>query len=94
MADELRKVFKIIQDRKKNPKPDSYTNSLFNKGEEEILAKIDEESKEVIKAIKENEGNKRLLEEVDDLFYHVFVLMVEKGLTFEDLENEEKKRMK
>ena len=52
-----------------------------------------EESSEVIKAaIKE--GNQRLIEEIDDLFYHIFVLMVEKGLTLEDLEKEEAKRMK
>jgi len=93
MTDEIKKVFEIIEDRKKNPKPGSYTTSLFEEGEQKILAKIKEESKEVIKAA-EGEGNHRLIEEIDDLFYHVFVLMVEKGITFKDLEKEEEKRMK
>ncbi len=67
--------------------------TIFEEGENKILAKIMEESSEVIKAaIKE--GNQRLIEEIDDLFYHIFVLMVEKGLTIEDLEKEEAKRMK
>ena len=93
MADEIKQVFQIIENRKKNPKKGSYTTSLFEEGEKKILAKIKEESKEVIKAA-EKEGNQRLIEEIDDLFYHVFVLMAEKGLTLEDLEKEEAKRMK
>ena len=93
MSDEIRKVFKIIEDRKKNPKEGSYTTSLLTEGERKILAKIKEESKEVIKAA-EKEGNQRLIEEIDDLLYHTFVLMVHRGLTFEDLEKEEEKRMK
>ncbi len=90
---ELKKLFEIIEKRKRNPKEGSYTNYLFNKGEKKILAKIKEECKEVIKAAKK-EGNKRLIEEIDDLIYHVFVLMASRGLKFEDLEKEEKKRMK
>jgi len=90
--DELKKVFKLIEERKKNPKQGSYTNYLLEKGQDKILAKIKEESKEVIKAA-EKEGDKRLIEEIDDLIYHTFVLMVSRGLTLEDLENEEKKRM-
>lgn len=91
--DELKKVFKIIEHRKKKPKKGSYTSYLFNKGEKKILKKIKEECKEVIKAAKK-QGNKRLIEEIDDLFYHIFALMVKKGLKFEDLEKEERKRMK
>lgn len=90
---ELKKVFKIIEERKKNPKPGSYTTYLLTKGEAKILSKILEESKEVVKAAKK-EGNKRLLEETDDLIYHLFVLMASKGLKIEDLEKEERKRMK
>jgi phosphoribosyl-ATP pyrophosphohydrolase len=93
MTDEIRKVFNIIQERKKTPKKGSYTTSLFEEGENRIISKIMEESSEVIKAATK-EGNKRLIEEIDDLFYHVFVLMVERGLTLADLEKEEEKRMK
>ena len=93
MTDEIKKVFKIIEERKKKPKKGSYTSLLLSKGDKKILEKINEESKEVIKAAKK-ESKKRLIEEIDDLLYHVFVLMVSKGLKFEDLEKEEKKRMK
>jgi phosphoribosyl-ATP pyrophosphohydrolase len=93
MVNELKKVFKIIEERKKNPKKGSYTSFLFKKGEKKILRKIKEECKEVIKAAKK-QGNKRLVEEINDLLYHVFVLMSQKGLKFSDLEREEKKRMK
>ena len=93
MTNEIKKVFKIVEDRKKNPKEGSYTSYLFSKGEKKILEKIKEESKEVIKAA-EKEGNQRLIEEIDDLFYHVFVLMASRGLKLADLEREEAKRMK
>ena len=90
---ELKKVFKIIEKRKEKPKEGSYTNYLFEKGEKKILAKIKEECNEVIKAAKK-ESKKRLVEEIDDLIYHIFVLMVLKGIKFEDLEKEERRRMK
>ena len=90
----LKKLFKIIEKREKKPVKGSYTNALFNGGTSKILEKIDEESGEVIKAIKEKEGKKRVVEEIDDLIYHLFVLMVDQGIRFHDLEKEEKKRMK
>lgn len=93
MTDEIKKVFKIIEERKKNPKKGSYTTSLFEEGETKIISKIMEESSEVIKAAMK-EGNQRLIEEIDDLLYNIFVLMVNHDLTFEDLEKEEAKRMK
>ena len=89
---EIKKVFKIIEERKEKPKEGSYTSFLLGKGQEKILEKIEEESKEVIKAA-EKEGDKRLIEEIDDLFYHVFVLMAYRGLKLSDLEREERKRM-
>ena len=52
MTDTLKTVFAIIADRKANPKPGSYTNSLFDKGEDEIVKKIGEEAIEVIIAAK------------------------------------------
>lgn len=89
---EIKKVFKIIEGRKKKPKEGSYTTFLLSKGQKKILEKIEEESKEVIKAAKK-EGDKRLIEEIDDLLYHVFVLMAYRGLKLSDLEKEERKRM-
>jgi phosphoribosyl-ATP pyrophosphohydrolase len=89
---EIKKVFKIIEERKEKPKEGSYTSFLLSKGQGKILEKIEEESKEVVKAA-EKEGDKRLIEEIDDLFYHVFVLMAYRGLKLSDLEREERKRM-
>jgi phosphoribosyl-ATP pyrophosphohydrolase len=72
-------LFDIIEDRKKNPQPGSYTNFLLNAGEDEILKKVGEEAVEIILAAK-NQGDERLVEEVSDLLYHVFVLLSFRGL--------------
>lgn len=76
MFDQL---FRIIEDRKNHPQPGSYTNLLLNAGEDEILKKIGEEAVEIILAAK-NQGDARLIEEVSDLLYHVFVLISFRGL--------------
>jgi phosphoribosyl-ATP pyrophosphohydrolase len=72
-------LYDIIEDRKKNPQPGSYTNFLLNAGEDEILKKVGEEAVEIILAAK-NQGDERLVEEVSDLLYHVFVLLSFRGL--------------
>lgn len=76
MFDQL---FHIIEDRKNHPQPGSYTNLLLNAGEDEILKKVGEEAVEIILAAK-NQGDARLIEEVSDLLYHVFVLISFRGL--------------
>lgn len=76
MFDQL---FRIIEDRKNHPQPGSYTNLLLNAGEDEILKKVGEEAVEIILAAK-NQGDARLIEEVSDLLYHVFVLLSYRGL--------------
>jgi len=83
----LHKLFEIIQDRKIHPKPGSYTNTLFEMGEDRILQKIGEESVEIILAAK-GQGDQRLVEEVSDLFYHTLVLLSSRGLSIEDIEAE------
>lgn len=52
MTDFIDTLFATIQDRKLNPKPGSYTNSLFDDGEDEIIKKVGEEAIEVIIAVK------------------------------------------
>ncbi len=76
MFDQL---FRIIEERKANPQPGSYTNFLFEAGEDEILKKVGEEAVEIILAAK-SQGDKRLIEEISDLLYHVFVLLSCRGL--------------
>ena len=80
-------VYKIIEDRKIHPKEGSYTNYLFNKGLDKILKKVGEEASEVIIASK-NAVKDDIVYEESDLLYHLMVLMVEKGVTWEDVTRE------
>ncbi len=80
-------VYKIIEDRKIHPKEGSYTNYLFNKGLDKILKKVGEEASEVIIASK-NSVKDDIVYEESDLLYHLMVLMVEKGVTWEDVTRE------
>ena len=89
----FRELFAIIQDRKANPKPGSYTNSLFDAGLPRMAQKVGEEGTEVVVAALSQE-NERLIEEIADLTYHVMVLMAAKGVTLEDVAGELEKRHK
>ena len=87
----LNELFEILLDRKTNPRPGSYTNKLLDANEDLILQKVGEESVEVILAAK-GQGNQRLVEEVSDLFYHMFVLLVRQGVNLADVEAELRRR--
>jgi len=87
----LSQLFAIIEDRKANPQPGSYTNRLLAAGEDEMIKKVGEEAVEVILAAK-GQGNQRLVEEVSDLFYHTLVLLASKGLSLRDVEAELSRR--
>jgi phosphoribosyl-ATP pyrophosphohydrolase len=87
----LEQLFALIQDRKQNPKPGSYTNSLFEAGLPRMAQKVGEEGTEVVVAALAQD-NARLVEEIADLTYHVLVLMASKGLTPADVAAELKKR--
>lgn len=84
-------LYHLIEGRKTDPKEGSYTSYLFDKGLEKILKKVGEESTEVIIA-----GSKRDKEEtvfeISDLAYHVLVLMIELGISVEDITRELEKR--
>ena len=74
----------LLKGRKTNPKEGSYTTYLFQKGIDKILKKVGEESTEVIIAAKA--GDKReTIYEVADLMYHVMVMMVEMGISTQDI---------
>ena len=85
--------YDIIADRKKNPKEGSYTNYLFDKGIDKILKKVGEEATEIVIAAK-NPDPEELKYELSDFLYHAMVLMVEKGLTWDDVINELSDRRK
>ena len=93
MTDTLNSVFETIIDRKANPKPGSYTNSLFDAGLDEITKKVGEEAIEVIIAA-QHQGNERLISELADLTYHSLVLMAQMGLTPQDVADELLRRYK
>ena len=76
-----------LKGRKTNKKEGSYTTYLFEKGLDKILKKVGEESAEVIIAAK-NRDKKETVYEIADLFYHVMVLMIEAGITLDDIRKE------
>ncbi len=80
-------VYHTIVDRKQNPKEGSYRNYLFEKGIDKILKKVGEEATETVIAAK-NPNLEELKYEVADLLYHLMVLMVERGLSWEDITQE------
>lgn len=80
----LEDVYGVIADRKVNPKEGSYTNYLFDKGIDKILKKVGEEATEIVIAAKNPEAEE-IKYEIADFLYHVMVLMVERGLTWEDI---------
>ena len=77
-------VYDVINDRKKHPKEGSYTNYLFDKGIDKILKKVGEENTEIIIAAK-NPDPEEIKYEVSDYLYHLMVLMVERGVTWDDI---------
>lgn len=84
-------VFAVIKDRKVNPKEGSYTNYLFDKGIDKILKKLGEEATEIVIAAK-NPNTNEIKYEISDFLYHMMVLMVEKGVTWEEITEELSKR--
>lgn len=87
----LRELSQIIEDRRQNPKPDSYTCRLFASGEDEILKKIGEETIEVILAAK-GQGHQRVVEEISDLMYHLLVMLSLKEVRLEEIDSELRRR--
>ena len=77
----------LIARRKTEKKEGSYTTYLFEKGIDKILKKVGEESTEVIIAGKAND-KKETVYEIADLMYHVMVLMIEMGISLDDIRAE------
>ena len=80
-------LMKLIEGRKTEKKEGSYTSYLFEKGLDKILKKIGEESTEVVIAAKDQD-KKETIYEIADLAYHTMVLMVEAGISLEDIKKE------
>ena len=83
----LQGLMKLIEGRKSEKKEGSYTTYLFEKGLDKILKKVGEECTEVIIAAKDND-KKETIYEIADLAYHVMVLMIQNGISLEDIHRE------
>ena len=83
----LASLMKLIEGRKTEKKEGSYTTYLFEKGIDKILKKVGEECTEVIIAAKANDRAETIYE-LSDLVYHAMVLMIEQGITLEDIHRE------
>ena len=84
---QLEGLYQLLQSRKKELPEGSYTTYLFQKGLDKILKKVGEESTEVIIAGKAQDKAETVYE-IADLAYHVLVLMVELGISVEDIRAE------
>ena len=80
-------LIKLIEGRKTDKQEGSYTTYLFEKGMDKILKKVGEECTEVIIAGKADD-KKETIYEISDLAYHVMVLMIEMGISLEDIHRE------
>lgn len=83
----LQSLMTMLEGRKREKKEGSYTTYLFEKGLDKILKKVGEESTEVIIAAKAEDKNETIYE-IADLAYHVMVLMIEAGISIEDIHRE------
>jgi phosphoribosyl-ATP pyrophosphohydrolase/phosphoribosyl-AMP cyclohydrolase len=83
----LELLMKLIEGRKTEKKEGSYTTYLFEKGLDKILKKVGEESTEVIIAGKADD-KKETVYEIADLTYHLLVLMIQMGISLEDVHRE------
>ncbi|AGB40956.1 phosphoribosyl-ATP pyrophosphohydrolase [Halobacteroides halobius DSM 5150] len=90
-AEILDELYQVIKDRKENPKPDSYTSSLYEKGENAFLKKVGEEATEVVMAAKDSDQGE-LIYESADLIYHLLVALVYYDVEIEEILKELKER--
>jgi phosphoribosyl-ATP pyrophosphohydrolase/phosphoribosyl-AMP cyclohydrolase len=90
-AFSVQSLVDTIEGRKLDPKEGSYTTYLFEKGIDKILKKVGEECTEVIIAGKADDKAETIYE-ISDLMYHVLVLMIEMGISVDDIMNELKSR--
>ena len=96
VSDEIKQfswegLYRLIEGRKAQPKEGSYTTYLFEKGKDKILKKVGEECTEVLIGAAKNDTDETVYE-IADLAYHILVLMVEMGISLEDIITEEAKR--
>lgn len=82
----LEYLFKYLTSRKEELPEGSYTTKLFQSGENRIIQKVGEEAIETVIAAKNND-KVEMVNEISDLVYHLFVMMIEKGITLDEISN-------
>ena len=91
MDNIFKQLEEILEQRKNANADNSYVSSLYQKGTDEILKKIGEESAEVIMATKDDDKNK-IIYEVTDLWFHTMVLLRHKNINMDKIEQELSRR--
>ena len=89
----VHQLYELISKRKEHRPEGSYTTRLFESGIDKIVQKVGEEAVETVIAAK-NDSSMRIVEETSDLLYHLLVMLVEKGVTLEEIHEELHKRRK
>lgn len=93
MSEAFKEMYDVIVNRREDPQEGSYTCYLFDKGLDKILKKCGEECTEMVIAAK-NHDNEELANEINDVLYHMAVLMVECGLSVEKVDEIMRERSK
>ena len=90
MSSVLHQLMSVLEDRKLNPPPNSYTARLYAGGDATIGAKIAEEAHELVEAAGETgeQGRRHIVYEASDLIYHLMVLLAHHNIKLDDVETE------
>jgi phosphoribosyl-ATP pyrophosphohydrolase len=90
MSSVFEQLMRVLEERKTNPPPNSYTARLYQGGVAKIGSKIIEEAQEVVEAASEpgEAGRRHLIYESSDLLYHLLVMLAHQGVKFEEVEAE------
>jgi phosphoribosyl-ATP pyrophosphohydrolase len=90
MSNVFHQLMSVLEDRKINPPPNSYTARLYSGGDAKIGAKIAEEAHELVEAAGEtgDQGRRHIIYEASDVIYHLLVLLAHHNIKLEDIETE------
>ena len=90
MSSVLHQLMSVLEDRKINPPPNSYTARLYSGGDAKIGGKITEEARELLEAAGESgePGRRHMIYEASDLIYHLLVLLAHHNIKLDDVETE------
>ncbi|MFO7819585.1 MAG: bifunctional phosphoribosyl-AMP cyclohydrolase/phosphoribosyl-ATP diphosphatase HisIE [Halanaerobacter sp.] len=89
----IEELYDVINNRKENPAQDSYTTSLYQKGENEFLKKLGEEATEIVMAAKDDD-NDEIIYETADFIYHLLVVLVYHDIPLAEVVEELQSRRK